>query len=206
MKISVCAEPENREAADIMLENPNAFALLGDRIFINTGESAKCRLKSSQSLNSWIHFLTNCQGYLFECQTIEQVAGVLAHEAAHLIARHGSEEISSSYFAQQIKIWFDYRGRMGENFGLCRIHEFESDHIGLIIIAEAGFNPQHILDFMAIGVGSEEEYWRRKEAPPEFLRNHPSVRNPLLTGEEKLTDLPGKESFSRPSKTFARSS
>jgi predicted Zn-dependent protease len=91
---------------------------------------------------------------------------------------------------------------MGENFGLCRIHEFEADQIELIIMAEAEFNPQHILDFMTTGVGREEEYWRRKEAPPEFLRKHPSVRNPLLTGEEKLTDLPGKESFSRPSKKF----
>ena len=29
---------------------------------------------------------------------------------------------------------------MGENVGLCRIHEFETGHIGLMIMAEVGFH------------------------------------------------------------------
>ncbi|KAE9373528.1 hypothetical protein N431DRAFT_337781, partial [Stipitochalara longipes BDJ] len=127
------------------------------------------------------------QGYLCECETVGKVAAVLAHEANHeafhLTVCHDSEEVTSSCFARQINTWFDYRGRMGESFGLCRIHEFETGDIGLIIKAEAGFNSQHILDFMATGMGREEVYLRKEEAPPEFLRNHPSVRGPASIEE-----------------------
>ena len=82
---------------------------------------------------------------------------------------------------------------MGENFGLCRIHEFEANRIRLIVMAEAGFNPQHILNFMAINVQREEEFWREKEAPPEFLRNHPSVCRPASMGECRLTAFVGRK-------------
>jgi hypothetical protein len=55
-------------------------------------------------------------------------------------------------------IWFDLEGRMGENSGLCQIHELEADYVGLMITAEAGFDLQLMLDFMAIGVGKEEQF------------------------------------------------
>ena len=33
--------PNGREIANVLIEHPNAFALLGDRIFINLGKSAE---------------------------------------------------------------------------------------------------------------------------------------------------------------------
>lgn len=50
-----------------------------------------------------------------------------------------------------------------------RIHESEADHLGLIFMAMAGYDPR-----------AAEDFWKRMAAkknggsPPEFLSTHPS--------------------------------
>lgn len=112
----------------------------------------------------------------------DELAIVMGHEAAHAIARHGAERISRGMAAQVILGAAAASGRLdpgvveatavaygalGET-AFSRGEESEADRIGLMIAAEAGYDPR-----AAIG------FWRKMAAnggakPPEFLSTHPS--------------------------------
>jgi predicted Zn-dependent protease len=115
------------------------------------------------------------------------LAVVMGHEVAHAIARHGDERMSqgmlqefggmalSTYLeqkpAQTQQVWMTAYG-LGSTLGVMlpysRTHESEADHMGLIFMAMAGYNPDEALSFwerMAAG---------KAGAPPEFLSTHPS--------------------------------
>jgi predicted Zn-dependent protease len=114
------------------------------------------------------------------------LATVLGHEIAHAIARHGNERMSqqlatqaggaalsaalSSQPGQTSNIWNAVYG-VGSQLGTLsysRKHESEADHMGLIFMALAGYNPQEAVSF-----------WQRMSAkggakPPQILSTHPS--------------------------------
>ncbi len=125
----------------------------------------------------------------------DQLAAVIGHEVAHVIARHGNERISTSYVATAglsvVEIWMgdkDPKDRenilqllgVGATIGVMlpfsRTHESEADILGLELMARAGFDPRASVDLwqnmVAAGGG----------APPEFLSTHPS-------GETRIRDL-----------------
>lgn len=113
---------------------------------------------------------------------------VLGHEIAHAIAEHGNERMSQGLLVQlggvalqeavksQAKetqqLWTTAFG-VGAQFGVLlpfsRSHESEADHMGLIFMAMAGYDPHEAAVF-----------WKRMaekskgSAPPEFLSTHPS--------------------------------
>jgi len=115
------------------------------------------------------------------------LAVVVAHEVAHAIANHGGERMSQLLLAQlggmalsqalqqkpqetQQLAMMAYG--LGANVGVLlpydRKQESEADRIGLILMAQAGYDPQAAIAF-----------WQRMEAqgsgePPEFLSTHPS--------------------------------
>lgn len=121
------------------------------------------------------------------CETDEGIAVVMGHEVAHALAHHGAERMSQSMgtevVAQLLAMGLgkaDPAVRDGalKAFGLVaqggvilpfsRKHESEADHIGLILMAKAGYNP-----------GTAVDFWTRMshqggEKPPEFLSTHPS--------------------------------
>ena len=114
------------------------------------------------------------------------LATVLGHEIAHAISRHGNERMSqqlltqgggialsvalSSQPAQTQNIYNSVYG-VGSQLGTLsysRKHESEADHIGLIFMALAGYNPAEAVNF-----------WQRMAAqsgqkPPQILSTHPS--------------------------------
>ncbi len=116
------------------------------------------------------------------------LAVVVAHEVAHALANHGGERMSQLLLAQlggmalsqalsqkpaetQQLAMMAYG--LGANVGVLlpydRKQESEADRIGLILMAQAGYDPQAAISF-----------WQRMEAqgsggaPPEFLSTHPS--------------------------------
>ena len=113
------------------------------------------------------------------------VAVVMGHEVAHAIARHSNERVSHQMVQQgggYLASWFskdtDYHDAIMMTYGLgsqyvavlpfSRAHESEADHMGLIFMAMAGYNPE-----AAVG------FWQRMGAaggkkPPEFMSTHPS--------------------------------
>jgi predicted Zn-dependent protease len=124
-------------------------------------------------------------GILPMCQDETGVAVVMGHEVAHAIARHSNERVSHQMMQQggsYLASWFskdtDYHDAIMMTYGLgsqyvavlpfSRAHESEADHMGLIFMAMAGYNPEASVGF-----------WQRMSAaggekPPEFLSTHPS--------------------------------
>ncbi|MCK5033223.1 MAG: M48 family metallopeptidase [Calditrichia bacterium] len=116
------------------------------------------------------------------------LAVVMGHEVAHAIAEHGNERMSQGMItqfggmalakalekkpAETQALWmgaFGLGAQLGVMLPFSRLHESEADHLGLIFMAMAGYDPNKAVDF-----------WQRMaqlkggQAPPEFLSTHPS--------------------------------
>lgn len=119
-------------------------------------------------------------------ETTTGLAVVLGHEIAHVLARHGAERMSQGLVAelggsvlgtllgrgpttQMILAAYGLGAQVGVLLPYGRTQESEADHIGLLLMARAGYDPRQALAF-----------WQRMEraagggSPPEFLSTHPS--------------------------------
>jgi len=120
-------------------------------------------------------------GLLPVTKTDAQLAVVIGHEAAHAIARHGGERMSQQA-ALNVLISAGFELSEADagtqevvmnalglgTLAFSRSQESEADHLGLLIAADAGFDPREAIPLwqnMAAAGG---------EAPPEFLSTHPS--------------------------------
>lgn len=123
------------------------------------------------------------------------LAVVMGHEVAHALARHGAERISDDTLAQQA-LGVVVQGRsevtqmiVGQAYGIGialpfgRRQESEADHIGLILMAKAGYDPHAAIPFwqrMAAKSGGN--------APPVFLSSHPSDKQRIERIQEQLPE------------------
>jgi metalloendopeptidase OMA1, mitochondrial len=126
-------------------------------------------------------------GILPVAETEDGLATVLGHEIGHALAHHGAERMAQQQLVQlgQVAIAqslgnLDPRQQReilallgaGSQFGILlpfsRKHESEADHIGLLLMAAAGYDPREAIHF-----------WQRMEKVgggrrPEFTSTHPS--------------------------------
>jgi predicted Zn-dependent protease len=140
----------------------NAFCLPGGKIVVYTG----------------ILPVANNEAFL---------ATVLGHEMAHATSRHGAQRLFEQNLMQTAMSGLagslsdmDYEKQReimgalgaGAQYGVMmpfsRNHESEADHIGLLYMARAGYDPHESINF-----------WKRMEQtsrnqPPQFLSDHPS--------------------------------
>jgi len=147
----------------VVIDDPkqqNAFALPGGKVAVYTG--------------------------LFPvAQSTTGLAVVLGHEIAHALARHGAERMSQAMAAEAggtllgaifgsgpgtsaVLAAYGLGAQVGVLLPYSRTQESEADHIGLLLMAQAGYDPRGALAF-----------WQRMERaggenPPEFLSTHPS--------------------------------
>lgn len=147
-------------------------------------------IEDDKTVNAWcmpggkVAFYT---GILPICKDEAGVAIVMGHEVAHAIANHGRERMSEAMLANGLlsglsaamgqnptlaqELLLQSLG-LGANVGMLKFsrdHESEADHIGLIFMSMAGYDPNEA-----------PKFWERMEAksggnaPPEFLSTHPS--------------------------------
>ncbi len=124
------------------------------------------------------------------------LATVMGHEVAHALQRHGVERMSRSILDQIAQLGAlgaaatgrvnsgaiqGLLGAYGVNVSLPfnRTQESEADHIGLRLMAQAGYNPREAVPFWERMSGCPRLMigklcFRSQQAVPEFLSTHPS--------------------------------
>ncbi|HEY2941469.1 MAG TPA: M48 family metallopeptidase [Vicinamibacteria bacterium] len=142
----------------------NAFALPGGPIFVT-------------------------RGLLRGLRNEAQLAGVLGHEVGHVVARHSSEQIAKSQFAQRLVgavgvAASDEQGRGQQAAQMAalvsqlaqlrygRQDELQADALGVDLMSDAKYDPRALIEVMAIlareGGGSRTA---------QFLSSHPDPGN-----------------------------
>lgn len=127
-------------------------------------------------------------GILPVCENEAGLAVVMSHEVAHVLARHGGERMSQQSalngvqtavgYAMRNKeqvsrdIWMKAYG-MATTYGVVlpysRKHESEADHIGLMLMAQAGYDPTEAPRFWTRFSAASQS-----DKPAEFLSTHPA--------------------------------
>lgn len=129
------------------------------------------------------------------------LAVVMGHEIAHAVAQHGAERMSQGLLQQlggaalsvalkdepeTTRNLFGAAYGIGTEVGIMlpfsRTHESEADHLGLIFMSMAGYDPNAAVDFwtrMASQSGSK---------PPEFLSTHPSDETRIADIKKELLE------------------
>ena len=140
------------------------------------------------------------EGILPYTQTEAGLAVVVGHEVAHAVAKHANERISQQMVAEYgsaavggllnkssatVQAIGSTVYGLGAQFGVMlpysRKQEFEADHLGLVFMAIAGYNPNEALPF-----------WQRMStqgtAAPEFLSTHPSDENRIAEMKKRMPE------------------
>jgi metalloendopeptidase OMA1, mitochondrial len=142
-------------------------------------------------------------GILKITQNEAGLATVVGHEVSHAVARHGEERMSEGLLLQlggtalaaltqsrpeaaQQLIQSAYG--VGANIGIMLPHsrkqELEADHLGLIYMARAGYDPHEAVAFWQRFKDYNEKQGGGR--PPEFLSTHPVDDNRIAQLQELL--------------------
>jgi beta-barrel assembly-enhancing protease len=156
----------------------NAFALPGGPIYIN-------------------------RGVIEAADNESQLAGVLAHEIAHVALRHGTNQASKASAAQvPLAILGGMLGadstkaavaQLGASFALnsvllkySRAAESQADILGTQILFDAGYDPRAMAQFF-----EKIEAEQKCSGPVEFFSNHPSPENRIERVNQEVSALGG---------------
>ena len=164
--------PDTWEVVLFANDSPNAFAVAGGKIGVN-------------------------RGLLTVAETDDQLAAVIGHEVAHVLARHGNERLTQELGIKAILMLIGLLGEgdadtesiiqalgLGAHLGIAlpfsRAHEEEADLMGLELMASAGFDPRE-----------STTLWRNMAKagsgqPLEFLSTHPNHDSRIEALEERL--------------------
>ena len=158
----------------------NAFALPGGYVYVNRGLIAAVRNEG-------------------------ELAGVLAHEMAHVAQRHGTSQASKAYGAQigvgllgQVLGGRDHRLGIGEqllgNLGLSALFmkfsrgaESEADRVGAQMMSRAGYDPMAMASFFDLLAAQQHG---NPSGVSQFFSDHPSPQNRSASIRAQAAQLP----------------
>jgi Zn-dependent protease with chaperone function len=167
----------------------NAFALPGGYLFVN-------------------------RGLIEETQTEAQLAGVIAHEISHDVARHAHRLMKRAtiasiiYQAAQVAALIFTGGVAGigtyyalqygfqglglvlslQLLGVSRDYELEADLLGVQYLWKSGYSPEGFIQFFDI-MASKEGYVEKTS----FFRTHPAFYDRIVTAYRESSFLPKLE-------------
>ena len=158
-------------------ETINAFALPGGQIFIT-------------------------RALYDQLQTEGELAGVLGHEIAHVVARHSAEHIAKAKLTEGLTgaaviATYDpenpasagsaqVAALIGQliNLKFGRDDELESDFLGVCFMNNTGYNPEDMIRVMQVLASS-----RQGQAPPEFFSTHPNPESRVTRIQESIQNI-----------------
>jgi len=160
------------ETAVFVDDSPNAFALPGGKVGVNTGMFKVARNQ-------------------------DQLAAVIGHEIGHVYARHTNERVSrqsatstglavlgalaGARYGQTGADLVTQGGGMAAQMGLLlpfsRTQESEADQIGQRLMAQAGFDPAQAVDLWQNMLAASGD------RSPEWLSTHPDPQNRIRSLE-----------------------
>jgi predicted Zn-dependent protease len=187
LRLSSQAQDGNREFNFFIVRDPaiNAFALPGGFIGIHSG-------------------------LLLETRNESELAGVLAHEVAHVTQRHIARGLEAQSRANLVStaamlaaILLGASGGSSDatmgaitaaqnmsaqaSINFTRENEYEADRIGLGVLASAGFDPNAMPAFF------DTMFRRTQLGPdrvPELLRTHPVTSNRIAESKDRAQQYP----------------
>ena len=163
-------------------DDVNAFALPGGYFFVN-------------------------KGLILEADTEAELAGVMAHEIAHVSARHATERMTKGQLLQFAAIpalfiggyWTQVAIRQGLGLGLSlsvlgitRQSEGEADQLGTQYLWNTGIDPNGFITFF------EKLEAKEKNKPGKFsgfFRTHPAVESRIVHVQNEISFLPVKDEY-----------
>ena len=202
----------DRERTEMLERVGRRIARAAEDFMEETGRGSEIRhydwefsLIEDDTVNAWampggkIAFYT---GILDLMDSEDEVAAVMGHEVAHVIADHGNERMSQAILVEfggmalsrllrerpheTRNIFFAAFG-LGAQIGVLlpysRRHEYEADEIGIVLMRDAGYDPAGAITF-----------WEKMDAlsgpaVPEFLSTHPSSSSRIERMREVIGGL-----------------
>jgi len=162
----------------------NAFALPGGFFYVNSG-------------------------LILRADEEAELAGVMAHEIAHVAARHGTKSATKGEIMQWASIplillgpggWLGYGLYQGLNVAIpigflkfSRDNEREADYLGLQYMYKAGYDPNAFVSFFE---KIEAEERRHPGSIPKVFSTHPPTPERVQKAQEEIaTILPAREQY-----------
>lgn len=169
-------------------EEINAFALPGGHLYVNTG-------------------------LILEAHSEAELAGILAHEIAHVTARHAVEQVSKAQIFNWLSLPLIFIGgpvgyAIQQAMGIAvpltflkfsRNAEREADFLGLQYTYKAGYDPVAMIDFL------ERLKLKEKKRVPAIFSSHPMTKDRIQRAEQAIAKvLPAREEYVVTTSSFER--
>jgi len=165
-------------------DDVNAFALPGGFFYVNSG-------------------------LILHADSESELAGVMAHEIAHVCARHGTKQATKADIAQLASIpamifipysWAGYALYQGMNFGIplaflkfSRLDEAQADYLGLQYMYKAGYDPNSFVMFFE-KIESDEK--KQPGTIPKVFADHPPTPDRIVSIQKEIaTILPPRTQY-----------
>ena len=146
-------------------------------------------------------------GLILTAQSESELAGVMAHELAHVTQKHLARMISGQRYsmltslaaaalailasrtnpqAGQAVLIASQARQIQSQLDFTRDHEKEADRIGLNILVSAGFNPQGMSDFFE---RLQKAGRFQENGAPSYLRTHPITHERIADIENRTHNM-----------------